>query len=273
MSEFEKLGVKLKQELHGGYQSRVVLVTDHGGQGRDLVIKLIEASTIDRSQAIERLQVRDRVASYDDRVVPIVALMGNKLNRIGDCLAIASPRIDGRFLDVASRPDVERMGRALARLHQSLRLVQADLPMVAPLRAGPPVEGLLDGHQLIHGDFAASNQLLDADGRLWILDFDDCGYGPVEFELGNTLFMALFDTSPSLNQPSDEFRQFRRWFLGAYQADAEHSISELVVDLALQARSDALRYWLNHLDEAPLGIRNASDSWHRHLLAFAGIAR
>ena len=215
--------------------------------------------------------MRDRTAHYDDRVVPIVPLAGNKVNRLGNCLAVASPNIHGRFLDVAHRPDVERMARALARLHQSLRLVSADLPVVAPLRVANLVEGLHENHQLLHGDFASSNLLLDEDGRLWVFDFDDCGYGPVEFELGNTLFMALFQTSPSLNQPSDEFRAFRRWFLGAYQAHAERLVSELLVDLALQVRSDALRYWLNHLDEAPLGIRYASDSWHRHLRAFAGI--
>lgn len=271
-SEFERLGVTLKRELQGGHQSRVVLATEHqAAQGRDLVVKLIDATMTDRSEAMERLRVRDRVATYDDRVVPIVPLAGAKVNRIGDCFAIASAKIDGRFLDVAHRPDVERMGRALARLHQSLRLVQADLPPVAALCAGEPVEGLLDHHQLLHGDFAASNLLLDGDGWLWIFDFDDCGYGPVEFELGNTLFMALFDTSPSLNQPSDEFRSFRSWFLGAYRASAEHSISELVVDLALQTRSDALRYWLTHLDEAPIGIRNSSPAWKRHLRSFAGI--
>lgn len=271
-SEFDRLGVVVKRELQGGHQSRVILATQHTGERtRDLVIKLIDASMTDRTEVMERLRVRDRVATYDDRVVPIVPLGDSKVNRVGDCFAIASAKIDGRFLDVAQRPDVERMGRALARLHQSLRLVQADLPPVAALRAGAPVEGLLDNHQLLHGDFAASNLLLDGDGWLWIFDFDDCGYGPVEFELGNTLFMALFDTSPSLNQPSDEFRTFRSWFLGAYRASAEHSISELVVDLALQTRSDALRYWLNHPDEAPVGIRNSSPAWKRHLRSFAGI--
>jgi len=262
----------VKRELRGGYQSRVVLATERNGpHSRDIVIKLIDATLIDRPEAMERLRVRDRVSSHDDRVVPIVPLAGAKVNRIGDCFAVASGKIDGRFLDVAHRPDVERMGRALARLHQSLRLVSADLPAVAALRAGEPVEGLLDNHQLLHGDFGASNLLLDGDGWLWIFDFEDCGYGPVEFDLGNTLFMALFDTSPSLNQPSDEFRSFRSWFIGAYKASAEHAISELIVDLALQTRSDALRYWLNHLDEAPVGIRESSPAWKRHLRAFAGV--
>ena len=271
-AEFTRLGVSLTQELHGGHQSRVVLATESdGARSRDLVIKLTDAMALDRVDSIERLKVRDRVASYDDRVVPIVPLAGSKVNRIGTCLAVASPKIEGRFLDVTSRPDVERMGRALARLHQSLRLVQAELPPVHALCAGELVEGLQGNHQLLHGDFSAPNLLLDGAGRLWIYDFDDCGYGPVEFELGNTLFMALFDTSPSLNQPSDDYRQFRHWFLGAYRASAEHPVSELIVDIALQARSDALRYWLDHLDEAPPGIRNASDAWHRHLRAFVGI--
>jgi len=236
------------------------------------VIKLIDAPAGPaRDLALGRLRVRDQVAVHDDRVVPIVPLAGAKVNGVGDLLVVASPLVEGRPLDLTQRADVERMGRALARLHQSLRLVHLELPVVAPLAVGHPVEGLHEDHQLLHGDFAPSNLLLDSDGRLWILDFDECGMGPVEFELGNTLFMALFDTSPSLNQPSADYREFRHRFLGAYKASAEHAVSDLLVDLGLQARSDALRYWLTHLDTAPVGIRTASESWHRHLRAFAGI--
>lgn len=271
-SEFARLGITLDRELRGGHQSRVWLATSHQGRSpHDLVIKIVDGAVDDRDHVIARLRLRDQVARYDHRVVPLVPLAGAMVNRVEHCFAIASPRIDGRFLDVTNRPDVERMGRALARLHQSLRLVQAELPVVRALRTGTPVEGLHDNHQLLHGDFGPTNLLLDGEGRLWILDFDDCGYGPVEFELGNTLFMALFETSPSLNQPSDEYRQFRRWFLGAYRASAELSVSELLVDIGLQARSDALRYWLSHLDEAPIGIKNATETWHRRLRAFAGI--
>ena len=270
--EFARLGLHYIRELHGGHQSRVVLASSQDASlPSELVVKLIDSSTADHSHALERLQVRDRVATYDDRVVPIVMVDGAKVHRIGNCLAVASPKIDGRFFDVGDRPDVERMGRALARLHQSLRLVHSELPVVSALRAGPLVEGLQNNHQLLHGDFSASNLLLDNDGRTWIFDFDDCGFGPVEFELGNTLFMALFSTSPSLNQPSDAYQTFRKWFLGSYQASAEHTISELLVNLALQTRSDALRYWLNHLDEAPIGIRNASEPWRDHLRSFAGV--
>lgn len=264
----------LDREMQGGHQSRVWLATSHGARSpHDLVVKVIDASITDRSDALARLQVRDAVSRYDDRVVPIVPLAGAKVNRVENCFVIASPRIDGRFLDVTNRSDVERMGRAMARLHQSLRLVHNELPVVRALTTGPLVEGLQDNHQLLHGDFAPSNLLLDGEGWLWIYDFDDCGYGPVEFELGNTLFMALFDTSGSLNQPSDDYRQFRHWLLGAYKASAEHPVSDMLVDIGLQARSDALRYWLSHLDEAPIGIRSASESWRRRLRAFAGIVQ
>ena len=271
-SEFARLGLTLDRELRGGHQSRVWLATSHDGAVmNDLVVKIIDASMVDRSEALARLQVRHSVSRYDDRVVPIVPLADAVVNRVENCFVIASPRIDGRFLDVTNRPDVERMGRALARLHQSLRLVHLELPPVRALTTGPVAEGLQDNHQLLHGDFGPSNLLLDAEGRLWIYDFDDCGFGPVEFELGNTLFMALFDTSPSLNQPSNEYRQFRHWFIGAYRASAEHPVSDLLVDIGLQARSDALRYWLSHLDQAPTDIKNATESWHRHLRGFAGI--
>ena len=246
---------------------------EFGGSGRELVIKLIDGEQADRTDALARLKVRDRVAAYDDRVVPLVPLAGQKVNRIDNCYVIASPKIDGRFLDITNRPDVERMGRALARLHQSLRLVHVELPPVAALNIESLGEGLKENHQLLHGDFFSSNLLLDQAGLLWIFDFDDCGYGPVEFELGNSLFMALFGTSASLNQPSDDYYQFRHWLLGAYRASAEHAVSELLVNEAVQVRSDALRYWLHHLDEAPIGIRNASPSWHRHLRAFAGVVQ
>ncbi len=76
-AEFTRLGVSLRQELHGGHQSRVVLATESdGARSRNLVIKLIDAMAIDRVHSIERLKVRDRVASYDDRVVPIVSVGG-----------------------------------------------------------------------------------------------------------------------------------------------------------------------------------------------------
>ena len=32
-----------------------------------------------------------------------------------------------------------------------------------------------------------------------VFDFDDCGYGPVEFEVGNTLYMMLFDAAMASN--------------------------------------------------------------------------
>lgn len=267
--DFERLGVKPIHELHGGFQSRVVLAQTASG-GTRLVIKLLDATNVDRTEAIARMQVRDRAAHYDDRVVPLLALAGTKVNRIGNCLAVASPFVVGRKPEITQGGDIERMGRALARLHQSLRLVSADLPVVAALRAGPPVEGLLDNHQLLHGDFGAANLLLDAEGRLWVFDFEDCGYGPIEFELGNTLFMALFATSTAMNQPSAEYQYFRKRFIDAYQVEANRSISPLLIDLGVQARSDALRYWLRNLDEAPIGIRTASPAWHDYLRAFTG---
>lgn len=268
--EITRLGLSIKHELAGGHQSRMLRVIDENDPGsRELVLKLIHAPSAGE-HTVARLSARDHAARYDDRVVPLVALAGRKINRVGDCYAVASPWIDGRFLDISMRSDVERMGRALARLHQSLRLVKPKLPSVPALRAVEPIAGLEENQQLLHGDFWSSNLLLDADGMLWIFDFDDCGYGPVEFELGNTLFMALFDTSPSLSQPSEQYFQFRKWLLGAYRASAEHPISDALVDLGLQTRSSALRYWLRHLDEAPVGIRTASEAWHTHLRAFAG---
>ena len=196
---FRRVGLSVKRELHGGFQSRVVQAVDQRNEcAPPLAVKLMLVEADDRSTALERIRVRDQVSRLDDRVVPIVPIDANKVNRIGDTLAVASPLIEGRTLDITSRADVERMGRALSRLHESLRICRANLPVVAALRVNGGADGLNENHQLLHGDFSPSNLLLDDDGRLWVLDFDDCGYGPVEFELGNTLFMTcLLYTSPS----------------------------------------------------------------------------
>ena len=147
---FRRVGLSVKRELHGGFQSRVVQAGDQRNHcDQDLAVKLMLVDPDDRSAALERVRVRDQVSRLDDRVVPIVAVDTNKVNRIGDTLAVASPLIEGRPLDVTSRADVERMGRALSRMHESLRICRADLPPVAALRVVDGLDGL-DELSLIH---------------------------------------------------------------------------------------------------------------------------
>lgn len=59
----------------------------------------------------------------------------------------------------------------------------------------PPVQGLEGGSwdadrgdiQLIHGDYAASNLIATPSG-LRVIDFDGCGEGSSEAEIGNSLY-------------------------------------------------------------------------------------
>lgn len=264
---FERLGLRVSEELHGGFQSRILRAQLNG---HDVAVKLIDTNETQATHAVTRMRVLDQVSHRDDRVVPLLPIAGRKLQRIDQLLVTASPYIDGDHPDKTRRSDVERMARALARLHESLRLVQVDLPVHLGLQAGDPSEAFRENAQLLHGDFAAQNLLFDGDGRLWIYDFDDCGYGPVEFEIGNSLFMTLFDTSPSLNQPSAEYRQFRHWFVGAYRDASNTRISESLIDLGVQTRAAALRHWITNLDAAPRGIRNSTPAWRHKLAAFAG---
>lgn len=108
--------------------------------------------------------------------------------------------------------------------------------------------------------------LFDGD-RTRVIDFDDCGYGPVEFELGNTLYMVLFDAT--LNNDPRSYERFRQWFCDSYAAEAARVISEVDLDRSIELRRSALRYWLDHPAEAPIGIRSASTEWHRQLRIFA----
>ncbi len=269
LSEFQQLGIELAEELHGGHQSRVFRAV--GPAGSDIVVKLIDINTVDQGLASERLRVRNEAAQHDDRVSPLLSFGGSVVNQLGHCLVVGSPFVAGRQPRLGDRHDVERMGSGLALLHRSLRLFSSDLPMVGALRIANRPEPAT-GHQLLHGDFAPSNLILDDQHRQWVIDFDEAGYGPVEFELGNSLFMAIFDTCQRLDHLSDDYLKFRQWFLEAYQATASDSVSESLVDESLHLRADALRYWLDHLDEAPLGIRSATAEWHRHLRAFVGMA-
>jgi Ser/Thr protein kinase RdoA (MazF antagonist) len=119
---------------------------------------------------------------------------------------------------------------------------------------------------LLHGDYLPVNVLLDGD-RTRVIDFDDCGYGPVEFELGNTLSMVLFDAT--LNNDPRSYERFRQWFCDSYAAEAGPALSEVDVNRSIELRRSALRYWLDHPAEAPIGIRSASPEWRRQLRVFA----
>lgn len=66
---------------------------------------------------------------------------------------------------------------------------------------------------LIHADLHYANFLIQADGRVTIIDFDDCVYGWFSMDVG----MALFDVLVLFNAPSEELSQeFARRFMRPY---------------------------------------------------------
>jgi thiamine kinase-like enzyme len=137
--------------------------------------------------------------------------------------------------------------------------------------------------QIIHGDYGPTNLILTSTG-LRIIDFGECGHGTIEFDIGNTFYMALFDAWHQ-NKP-ERYQNFRRWFLDAYDNPAaaeptptEHGPTEpppteqaptdqMRIDEAIETRARALQAWLDDPASAPTGIRTASPQWHRQLRRF-----
>lgn len=141
------------------------------------------------------------------------------------------------------------------------------IPPVAALRTTAPRPVALTGArtQLLHGDFSAVNLRHHA-GRIRVFDFDDCGTGPVAFDVGNTLYMALFDAT--LNGDPSRYRRFRSWFIDAYRAQSDDAVDDDALDSVIDLRRFALRHWLEHPSEAPIGVRTSSPAWRRRLRSF-----
>lgn len=196
------------------------------------------------------------------------------------------------------------MGRTLAALHRSMAdlatsdqlaadPVAADLEAVPALRVptladDPNLQPLLNRPaQLLHGDYAPGNLIVAGD-ELRILDLDDCGFGPPEFDIGNTLFMLLFDqtidpltgeteteteTGAVVSEALDRYRNIRRGFIQGYNDEAGGIVATELVDAAIEARRAALAYWVGHLEHAPVGIASGSAEWHRRLRRFVDWSR
>lgn len=263
--DWERLGVHDVVELTGGHQSRVVRAV----AGTDpVVVKLTDARLVDAREHAARVQVVADLASIDDHVVRPRPLGSTLVEVVGGWLAVTYPFAPGRPADPMSRVDVEKMAVVLASLHDSMRqLAPVGLPLVAALATGDPA-ALADPSrdQLLHGDYSPSNVRMDGD-VVRVIDLDDCGLGPIEHEIGNSLYMVLFDATISGDLPM--YRRFRTWFTEAYAAEARMTFDDRVLDSAIERRRGALRHWLDHPDEAPIGIRTSSPAWRRRLLAFA----
>lgn len=150
------VGTTSIREINGGHQSRVFAVVR---SGRRMVIKVRDASTLDRTTLETRVDTVAELAAIDDRVCAPVSLEGGLVTTVdGDDgwvgLVTCYEYADGEAPDTASGADAALMGGALARLHQSMSSIgQKPLPLVAALAAvRPDWEGPT---QLLHGDVNA----------------------------------------------------------------------------------------------------------------------
>lgn len=257
---WRRLGLIPGAEVQAGYQSRVFRATGEAGQ---LVVKLIER-TRDDAVTRQRIEVNRQLAEVNPAVVGPVPLGSNLVTDVDAWQAVCYPFVQGRSPDTDDRHDVEAIAATLATLHDSLStLKDAKLPPVAA------VQDLKDDRmsrgQLIHGDYAAANLIVTSAG-LKVIDFADCGQGSVEFEIGNSLYMALFDSWH--NGDLDRYDRFRSWFVDEYRSCAPMPVYEGLMDRAIQIRTMALEQWLAHPSEAPTGIRTASTDWRRRLQSF-----
>lgn len=267
------LGVAEAQELGGGHQSRVFQVIDRSGL--PVVAKVLDASMVDRLELDTRLDVTASLAEIDPRVCRPLLIGGRRVTEITStggrhqhyvvCFELAV----GTEPDPARADDAARMGAALADLHMSMgQLPATSLPVVHALRAAPAEQVPGAGaHQLLHGDFHASN-LRQADGVVRIFDLDDCGYGPPAFDVANALYMVLFD---SVTHGSVEtYECFRPSFVEGYVDASGSAIPEATLDCLIDRRVRTLRAWLDDLDNAPVGIRTATQTWLAVLRSFVG---
>jgi Ser/Thr protein kinase RdoA (MazF antagonist) len=260
--DWNALGLRIGRSLYGGHQSRVFLA-EFGG--RQVVVKLTVARLMDTAHE-RRVELADQLARHNRHAVGPLRIGSSLVQRAGDWQLVVLPFVTGRHPDIGRRGDVAAMATALASLHRTLASLTADLPRVAALRAG---DGQDDGHlgaeQLLHGDFSANNVFLGDDGPK-VFDYDDCGYGPVEFELGNTLYMALFDAT--IGGDLVRYHRFRQWFVAAYERAAERRVGADGLDVAIALRKKALGRWLDDPELAPVGIRTASPAWRERLRVF-----
>lgn len=263
-----QLGLTDARELFGGHQSTVLRVEFAGSP---VVLKLIDAVGVEPQLLDTRVAMVLRLAALSDAVCAPVAIRDRFVHEFNfadspGCYGICYEFADGVSPDVGDPDDAALMGRELGRLHRYMaQLPAVDLPVMTGFadtsaeehrQCGPP--------QLLHGDFNSANVRLTP-GRPRIFDFDDSGYGPVEFDLAQALYVELFDAGGRRN---GRYASFRRNFLNAYTESSRAEWSADSLDTLITKRVRALEGWLDDLSHAPAGIRNSSAEWHKRLRAF-----
>lgn len=262
---WSSIGVVCGQELHGGYQSRIFA----GACGGDrVVVKLTDSRLVVDQTYRRRVEVASLLAEMDDSVVGPLMTKAGVIVELGLWLAVVYPFVAGTAPDVCEEADVRRMATTMASLHRSLQqLDPVDLPAVAALAGAEPLTGAagLGRPQLLHGDFSPAN-LLFSEKQLRVFDFDDCGYGPIEFEVGNTLYMVLFDAA--MSSEMERYERFRAWFVDEYRSASSHGVPDELVDKSIGLRVQVLGRWIDRPESAPIGVRTATSAWRDSLRAF-----
>ena len=261
---WSSIGVVCGQELHGGHQSRIFAASCDGNQ---VVVKLTDSRLVD--QAFQRrVEMTSLLAEMDDSVVGPVTTKAGLIIELGAWLAVVYPFVVGETPDVSAETDVRRMATTMASLHRSLdQLAPVDLPAVAALAKAEPLTEVsrFGKRQLLHGDFSSAN-LLFLDRQARVFDFDDCGYGPIEFEVGNTLYMMLFDAA--MSSEVERYERFRAWFVDEYRSASGNSVPDELLEKSIGLRVQALGRWIDRPESAPIGIRTATPAWRDSLRAF-----
>ncbi len=260
--EWLRYGMSNTTELQAGKQSRVFAARV---SGVDIAVKLTDGRLADAAVLAKRMEVVESLASRNHRVAGPHRFDGNLVSTIGGWLLTATAMVRGDAVDSSRTGTAEAMGEALVHLHaQMAELPPQDLPAVAAL-VGVDHDAAWSEPQLLHGDFSDQN-LISTAGGLRVFDFDDCGYGPIEYELANSLYMVLFDAE--LNGRVDKYEAFRPSFLAGYTAVSDRHIEHDVIDDMIERRVSALGRWLDDLSTAPIGIRTSSAGWQDTLRAF-----
>lgn len=257
-------GLKRGPELHAGHQSRVFRATLDGDP---IVVKLTDSRLVDDS-FFRRIGLLTSLAGLSASVVAPVPIGSDLVNHLDEWLVVAYPYLVGETADLSVQREVTELASTLAELHHVLaQLATVELPAVAALRIddGPtPAKGFGPA-QLLHGDFSSANALR-VNGQVRVFDFDDCGYGPVEFEVGNTLYMVLFDAWVTTDLA--KYDRFREWFVDSYRTESGRPVTDAALNTAIQIRVSALDRWLTNPESAPIGIRTSTPEWRSTLRTF-----
>ena len=172
--------------------------------------------------------------------------------------AVLFSYIEGVSANTASPEQAFALGKLLATLHTVLSELKQPYEF-------PALSGAV-GEQLIHGDFNCSNVLVDSNSFA-IIDFEDACYSTYEFELANSIYLALFDARSSVKQFDDS--AFIQRFLEGYTRSRTVNLDKIrsYVDL----RVWKLAAWLQEPASAPIAIASSSDSWKRELSEFVRV--